>query len=120
MTVVLVLGKLLFSYLFLTSGVNHFKSIDAMTGYAQYKKLPFARFGVLASGVLLIAAPFLLLFGIAEIAALSALALFLTATAFIFHPYWKETDAQTKMNEMIAFNKELSLIGAILIILALI
>ena len=90
-----------------------------MTGYAKYKKLPFAKFGVLSSGVLLIVAPLLLLSGIAEIPALIAIAAFLTGTAFIFHPYWKEVDATAKMNEQIAFNKELSLIGATLVIIAL-
>jgi uncharacterized membrane protein YphA (DoxX/SURF4 family) len=119
MEFVLFIGKLLFSYLFLMSGVAHFKSVDAMTGYAKYKKLPFAKLGVLASGVLLIVAPLLFLAGIAEAVALVAIALFLTATAFIFHAYWTETDAQTKMNEQIAFNKEISLIGATLVILSL-
>jgi uncharacterized membrane protein YphA (DoxX/SURF4 family) len=120
MEIVLFIGKVLFSYLFVTSGIGHFKATEAMTGYATYKKLPFARFGVLASGVLLLVAPLLLIAGIAEVASLIAIAAFLVTTAFIFHPYWKETDPQTKMNEQIAFNKEISLIGAILIILALI
>ena len=120
MNTLLLVGKILFSYLFVTSGINHFKNLEVMTGYANYKKLPFAKFGVLASGLLLIVAPILVIAGIATTWSLVALAAFLTATALIFHPYWKETDPNNKMNEMIAFNKELSLIGSILAWIALI
>jgi uncharacterized membrane protein YphA (DoxX/SURF4 family) len=44
----------------------------------------------------------------------------LILAAFIFHNFWKETDATAKMNEQIAFNKDLSLAGASLILFALI
>jgi uncharacterized membrane protein YphA (DoxX/SURF4 family) len=39
--------------------------------------------------------------------------------AVIFHNFWKETDANTKMQEQIAFNKDISLAGAALILVAL-
>jgi uncharacterized membrane protein YphA (DoxX/SURF4 family) len=48
------------------------------------------------------------------------LAITLVLAAVIFHNYWKETDATAKQNEMIAFNKDLALAGASLIIFALI
>jgi putative oxidoreductase len=38
----------------------------------------------------------------------------------IFHAFWKETDATAKMNEQIAFNKDLALGGAALILFALV
>lgn len=120
MELLLLVGKILFSYLFITSGINHFKNFESMAGYARYKNLFMADLAVLVSGVLLIVAPVLLIIGVLEVAALAALALFLTATAFIFHAYWKETDPQTKMMEMISFNKEISLVGAALALIALI
>ena len=119
MSTLLVIGKVLFAYLFVTSGISHFKNLEAMTGYAKYKKLPLAKLGVILSGVLLIVAPVLIIFKVATVALLWALAAFLLLTATIFHPYWKEKDPQAKMNEQIAFNKEISLIGAILVIIAL-
>jgi putative oxidoreductase len=118
--ILLVIGKVLFSYLFITSGINHFKSLDAMTGYAKYKKLPLEKPAVIASGVLLVLAPILFIFGILEVLSLVFIAVFLTATAFIFHAYWNETDATAKMNERISFNKEISLVGATLALIALI
>ena len=48
------------------------------------------------------------------------LAIFLIPTAFMMHNFWKESDATAKMNETIAFFKDLSLAGAALIIYALV
>ncbi len=119
MEIIQIIGKVLFSLLFIVSGINHFKNTSAMSKYAMSKGLLFAELNVYLSGVLLVIAPISLIFGIFEIAALVSLAVFLLLTAFIFHPYWKETDGMAKMNEQIAFNKEISLVGAILIIISL-
>ena len=120
MEVLLLVGKVLFSYLFVTSGINHFKNFTAMAAYARYKNLFMADLGVLVSGVVLIVAPVLFVLGVAEVLMLYLIAGFLTMTAFIFHAYWKETDPQQKMAEMLTFNKEISLIGAALALIALI
>ena len=119
MEVIEIIGKVLFSLLFIGSGINHFKNTSAMAGYAMSKGLKFADLNVYLSGVLLVVAPVALIFGVFELAALLSLAIFLLLTAFIFHPYWKETDPMAKMNEQVSFNKEISLIGAILIIISL-
>jgi uncharacterized membrane protein YphA (DoxX/SURF4 family) len=117
---ILIIGRILFGALFVASGIAHFTKLEAMTGYAKYKKLPAAKFGVLISGL------FFLLGGIYIIAGfwvdLGALLLAVTLilAAFIFHNFWKETDATAKMNEQISFNKDLSLAGAALILFALI
>jgi putative oxidoreductase len=119
MEILETIGKILFGMLFVGSGIGHFKNTSAMAGYARSKGLLFADLNVYLSGILLVVAPILYIFGIWETAMLISLAVFLTLTAFIFHPYWKEKDPMTKMNEQIAFNKEVSLIGAILIVLSL-
>jgi putative oxidoreductase len=119
MEIIEIVGKVLFSLLFIGSGINHFKNTSSMSKYAMSKGLLFADLNVYLSGVLLVVAPIALIFGVFETAALASLAVFLLLTAFIFHPYWKETDVMAKMNEQIAFNKEVSLVGAILIIISL-
>ena len=40
--------------------------------------------------------------------------------AIIFHQFWRESDANTKMQEQMAFNKDLALGGAALILFALV
>ena len=106
--------------IFITSGIAHFAKLEAMTGYAKYKKLPAAKFGVLASGLFFLLGGVYIAIGLwVDLGAL-LLAITLVLAAFIFHNFWKETDATAKMNEQIAFNKDLALAGAALILFALI
>ena len=120
MDAVLVIGRILFALIFITSGIAHFAKLEAMTGYAKYKKLPAAKFGVLISGLLFLLGGIYIIAGYwVDLGALF-LAITLILAAFIFHNFWKETDATAKQNEMIAFNKDLALAGASLIIFALI
>ena len=91
-----------------------------MVGYAKYKKLPAAKFGVLISGLFFLIGGIYIILGLwVDLGAL-LLAITLILAAFIFHNFWKESDATAKMNEQIAFNKDLSLAGAALILFALI
>jgi uncharacterized membrane protein YphA (DoxX/SURF4 family) len=117
---VLVIGRILFALLFITSGIAHFAKLEAMTGYAKYKKLPAAKFGVLISGLFFLLGGVYIAAGFwVDLGALM-LAVTLVLAAIIFHNYWKETDATAKQNEMIAFNKDLALAGAALILFALV
>ena len=120
MDVVLVIGRILFALLFITSGIAHFAKLEAMTGYAQYKKLPAAKFGVLISGLFFLLGGIYIAAGFwVDLGALM-LAVTLILAAIIFHNFWKETDPTAKQNEQIAFNKDLSLAGAALILFALV
>lgn len=120
MNAVLLVGRILFGALFVTSGIAHFAKLEAMTGYAKYKKLPAAKLGVLASGLFFLLGGVYTVIGLwVDLGAL-LLAITLVLAAVIFHNYWKETDATAKQNEMIAFNKDLALAGASLILFALI
>ena len=102
------------------SGINHFAKLEAMTGYAKYKKLPAAKLGVLISGLMLAIGGLSVMLGYyADLGAL-LLAIFLVLAAVIFHNFWKETDATAKQNEMLGFMKDIALAGAALIIFALV
>lgn len=116
----LLIGKILFSAIFISSGISHLKYLDNMTQYATFKKVPAAKLAVVASGILLLVSPVLFVFNVLPAVALWALVAFLLATNAFMHPYWKETDPQTKQNEQIAFFKNITLVGAILVILSLI
>ena len=52
--IALIAGRVLFALLFISSGINHFTKNAAMTGYAQYKKVPMAKFSVYLSGLMLV------------------------------------------------------------------
>ena len=120
MTVAMAIGQILFALIFVNSGISHLTKLDAMTGYAKYKKVPAAKLSVIASGLMILVGGIFVGLGIyADLGAL-LLAIFLIPTAFLMHNFWKETDATAKMNETIAFFKDLSLSGAALIIYALV
>jgi uncharacterized membrane protein YphA (DoxX/SURF4 family) len=120
MDVVLVIGRVLFALIFINSGIAHLTKLEAMTGYAKYKKVPAAKLSVIVSGLMILIGGLYIALGIyADLGAL-LIALFLIPAAVLMHAFWKETDATAKQNESIGFFKDLSLAGAALIIFALV
>ena len=120
MNAVLVIGRVLFALIFINSGIAHLTKLEAMTGYAQYKKVPAAKLSVIVSGLMILVGGLYIALGVyADLGAL-LIALFLIPAAFLMHAFWKESDATAKQNETIGFFKDLSLAGAALIIFALV
>jgi len=120
MDVVLVIGRILFALIFINSGIAHLTKLEAMTGYAKYKKVPAAKLSVIVSGLMILIGGLYIALGIyADLGGL-LIALFLIPAAFLMHAFWKETDATAKQNESIGFFKDLALAGAALIIFALV
>lgn len=120
MDIVLIIGRVLFALLFINSGLAHFTQRDAMSGYAQFKKVPAAKLMVLLTGFIILLGGLFVALGIyADLGAL-LLAIFLIPTAFMMHNFWTIQDPQAKQGEMINFFKNLSLAGAALIIFVLV
>jgi len=120
MNTVLVIGRVLFALIFINSGIAHLTKLEAMAGYAKYKKVPAAKLSVIVSGLMILVGGLYIALGIyADLGAL-LIAAFLIPTSFLMHAFWKESDATAKQNESIAFFKNLSMAGAALIIFALV
>jgi uncharacterized membrane protein YphA (DoxX/SURF4 family) len=118
MDVLVLIGRILFSLLFLSSAYGHLGQTQAMAGYAKSKGVPSAAAAVIVTGVMLLAGGLMVLLGIwADLGAL-ILAVFLIPTAIIMHGFWRESDPQAKTMEMVQFNKDLALGGASLMLLA--
>ena len=97
---------------------NHFKNLESLTGYAQYKGVPSPRSAVFVSGVLLMLGGIGVVFGIAPEASLALLIIFLVPVSFKMHAVWKETDPNAKMMEQIQFMKNMALVGVLLMLYA--
>lgn len=120
MDILLVIGRVLFALIFINSGIAHITKMQAMTGYAQFKKVPAPKLAVIVTGLMIIIGGLYIAFGVyADLGAL-LLAVFLVLTAFMMHNFWTITDAQAKQSEMINFFKNLSLAGAALIIFVMV
>jgi putative oxidoreductase len=119
MDVIVLIGRILFAFLFLTSGYAHFARRKMMAQYAGAKGVPAPLPAVLAGGVLLVLGGLMVLLGIwADLGSLF-LVVFLLPTAVLIHGFWKESDQQARMTEMTQFSKDTALGGAALILFAL-
>ena len=110
----LLIGRILFVPIFLSSAIGHLRNAEMMAGYAGSKGVPSPKAAVQLSGLVLLVGALSVLLGVyADLGAL-LLFVFLIPTAFLMHAFWKESDAMAKMNETIHFFKDLSLAGAAL------
>lgn len=118
MDVFVLIGRILFAFLFLGSAFGHLTQGKAMAGYVESRGVPLAKVAVPASGVVLLVGGLMVLLGVwADLGAL-LLVVFLVPTAVLMHAFWKETDSQSKQMEMIQFNKDMALAGAALMMFA--
>ena len=120
MYIIFIVGRILFALIFINSGFAHFAQREAMTGYAQFKKVPAAKLAVPLTGLMILVGGLSVVLGFwVDLGAL-LLAAFLVVSAFMMHNFWTMDDATQKMNETVAFFKNLSMAGAALIIFAIV
>lgn len=113
-----LIGRILFSLVFIRSGMNHLLRTDASAGYAAYKKVPRARAMVLVTGVLMLAGAVAVILGIwLDLAALG-LSLFVLVAAFVMHRFWEESDPQARAAEESQFMKNIAIVGAGIVLAA--
>jgi Predicted membrane protein len=118
MDIVVLIGRILFSALFLYAALGHLTQTAMMAGYAGSRGVPAPKVSVLVTGVMLLVGGLSVLLGAwADIGALVLVA-FLAPTALLMHGFWRETDAQARQTEMAQFFKDLSLAGAALMLFA--
>jgi putative oxidoreductase len=116
MSVVLVIGRLLFAAIFLRSGINHLRDDGAMAGYSKSKGVPAAAAMVPLTGVMMLVGGISVALGLwADIGAL-LIAAFLLPTALIMHNYWTIDDPQARNGDAAHFYKDVALLGAALVI----
>ena len=115
---VLLIGRILFSLVFIGSGIGHLTQAEGSAQYAAYKKVPSPKNMVLLSGVLMLAGGLAVILGVFMDLAGLLLAVLLVIMALLMHRFWEESDPQTKQVEMAQFMKNISMAGAGVIIAA--
>lgn len=119
MDILVLIGRILFAALFLSSAVGHLTQTKTMAGYVRSKGVPAPVPATFGSGLLLLVGGLMVALGIwADLGALLIVA-FLVPTAVLMHAFWKETDAGARQQEMVQFNKDIALAGAGLMIIGL-
>ena len=114
-----LLGRILFGGFFVMFGLNHFLKAKMLRGYASSKGMPAPGAAVFLSGLMLLAGGLSIILGAYVTVGVWLLVIFLLLAAFTFHGYWKEIDPQNRMNQMMFFMRNIALIGAALMTLAI-
>jgi putative oxidoreductase len=114
-----VLGRVLLGGYFIMSGHSHFKNLKMLTGYAKSKNLPMPGEMVILTGIMMVLGGLGILLGVFQAFSIFLLVLFLLVTTLKMHQFWTETDPATRMSEMVNFTKNMALIGALLMLLAI-
>ena len=114
-----LLGRILFGGFFLVNSYRHLTMASAMAPYAASKGVPAPKLAVLGSGALLALGGLSILLGVMPNWGVLFLALFLIPVSFTMHNYWADQDPQMRQNNEINFHKNLALLGATLMLLAI-
>jgi len=119
MDTIFLIGRIIVGLYFLFAGYNHFKNLGFMSGYVTSKGIPAPKLAVAGTGVLLLAGGASVLLGLYPRAGIALLVLFLLGVSFTMHAFWKITDPQQRMGEQVNFLKNVALLGALLMFLAI-
>jgi putative oxidoreductase len=114
MKFILLLGRILFSLIFLNTVVFHF-SKDAAS-YAASKGVPASSFLVPASGIIALLGALSIILGFKARWGAWLIVLFLVPVTFMMHNFWAIDDPMMRQMQMSMFMKNLSMLGGALII----
>jgi len=115
-TAIHVVGRVLFSMMFIMGGMNHLMKLNDTSAYAESKGVPAPKVLTVVSGLMITVGGVLVLLGWHRFIGAGLIAIFLFSTAMVMHAFWKETDPAARTNEMAHFMKDLAMAGAALLI----
>jgi putative oxidoreductase len=115
MKITILVGRFLFSVIFLLSGPTLFSSASA--GYAASQGVPLANILVPVSGVLCILGSLSIILGYKARIGAAMIIVFLLPVTLVFHHFWTMADPGARENEMIEFLKNISMLGGAIVIL---
>ncbi|HEV2498589.1 MAG TPA: DoxX family membrane protein [Terriglobia bacterium] len=119
MVIAFLIGRIIFGGFFIMGGFNHFTNLGSMSSYVKAKGVPAPKLAMGGSGVLLILGGLSLLLGFDPVIGIILLIIFLLGVTPAMHAFWKVEDPVARMGERVNFMKNLALLGALLMMLAI-
>ena len=116
--VIFFVGRLLLGGFLLYNAYNHLFKVKDLTAYTESKKIPMVQAAIIISGLLLLFGGYTIITGVRVTAGIAALVLFFIPVTFTMHAFWKE-EGQARMMDKVQFMKNLAILGAILMLLAI-
>lgn len=114
MKFVLLIGRILFSWIFLNTIIGHFT--PGTIAYASSAGVPYASFLVPFSGILSFLGALSIVLGYKAKIGAWLIVLFLVPVTFMMHNFWRITDPMAHQMQMVMFMKNLSMLGGALMI----
>lgn len=113
-----VIGRVLIAALFLMSGISKIPGWEGTAGYMVAKGVPMATVALAITIAVEIIAAIMIIVGYKARLGAAALLLWMIPVTIMFHDFWAVSDAGQKMIQMIMFNKNVAIMGALLLIMA--
>jgi len=114
MKYLLVLGRILFAFIFIAAGIAHFSKAEV--GYAESAGVPLAPIAVPLSGMIAMIGGLSIALGYRAKWGAWLIVLFLVAVTPAMHAFWKVSDPQMAQMQMAQFFKNVAMLGAALMI----
>ncbi len=114
MNYLVLLGRILYTAIFITAAPGHFNA--GTIGYAASKGVPLASIAVPLSGLIALAGGLSILLGYRATWGAWLIVLFLVPVTVMMHNFWAMTDPNAAQMQQIMFMKNLSMLGAALMI----
>jgi putative oxidoreductase len=115
----LLIGRIILGGFFIYSGVNHFIGFGMMTQYAKMKGVPFPAVAQGVTGLMLLFGGLSILCGVYPVVGILLLVAFLVPVSLVIHNFWEIKDPLLRMADKTNFMKNMALLGAILMLLAI-
>jgi uncharacterized membrane protein YphA (DoxX/SURF4 family) len=117
---VLLIGRIGFAYLFVSSGLTvHLLTAKQGIEYARMNRVPAPEVLVPFSGLMAVAGGLSVALGVWADAGALLLVLFLLPVAFGMHAFWRQEPGMPRLMERVHFTKDLTLAAAALCLFAL-
>ncbi|MFA6494956.1 MAG: DoxX family membrane protein [Candidatus Paceibacterota bacterium] len=115
-----LVGRIFFGAYWLMNASNHliFQRTH-LKGFVASKNIPSPHIAIVIAGLLLLAGGLGILLGVYAQLAIGALILFLVPVTILMHSFWLDKDAATRAGNMINFSKNMALVAALLMLLAI-
>jgi putative oxidoreductase len=115
MKLIVLLGRILYSAIFISGGLDNLTNAKAVA-YAASAGVPMPSILVPLAGVLALLGGLSILFGYKAKWGAWMIVAFLIPVTFMMHAFWTVTDPQMQMMQTINFSKNLSMLGGAFLI----
>lgn len=111
---IVLLGRILFAFIFVMAGPNHFSSQSI--AYAASKGVPLASIAVPLSGIIALLGGLSIVLGYRAKIGAWLIVLFLVAVTPMMHKFWAASDPMLHQIQMAMFMKNVAMLGGAILI----